>query len=138
MRIVLWTLLMLTQISLADVEYVSATKQQELQTLFNQAHFHLDTDSALLRKRDWVCDMYGVRTRMQVQHGLKLYRWSSDNWQNLGSQVTQNYQIQPSALVGQNQRFVDQVKMSSDGRLIAQLSTQPASGNIVIAYSVCK
>lgn len=84
--------------------------------------------------------MYGVRSHLQVQHDLNLYRWSVDEhgqWHNAGAQLVSEYKAQPAALVGHKDRFEDQVKISADGSLIARLSvTSPK--NMVIAYSVCK
>lgn len=83
--------------------------------------------------------MYGARSNMQAQHGLKLYTLSnkSGDWHNSGAQLVSDYKAGANALVGHKDRFEDQVKITKEGLLISQLSLNNAA-KTVIAYSVCK
>ncbi len=84
--------------------------------------------------------MYGVRSRMQVQHGLELYRLSplgnTPNWHNEGAQLVSSYQAHSGALVGLHERFEDQVKLTATGQLISRLSIISPQ-RVVVAYSLC-
>lgn len=123
----------------AEVEYISPERQHQLESLFNGAHF-TGKDSQAIQAHEWICDMYGMRTKMQVQRGLKLYKWSnsgSADWHNTGAQLISEYKGGSTALVGQKDRFEDQVKMTQDGQLVSRLALNN-SEKTVIAYSVCK
>lgn len=133
----------------AEVEYIGPEKQKQLEAQFDQAGFSASKDTKSLKDRSWSCDMYGVRSRMQVHHELKLYKWSNDpaspSWHNDGAQLVNDYKVENSALVGIHdrikdqvtQRYEDQVKLTPDGQLISRLSViSPAK--MVVAYSVCK
>lgn len=123
-----------------EVEYISEEKQKQLETLFNSGHFDPSKDSAKVQANTWNCEMYGMRTRMQVQRGLKLYKWTrekNDVWQNGGAQLVSEYKCEGSSLVGRRDRFEDQVKLTEDGVLISRLSLISPAGT-VLAYSVCK
>ena len=123
-----------------EVEYISEEKQKQLETLFNSGHFDAEKDSQILRSHVWTCEMFGMRTRMQVQRGLKLYKWTVDKdevWQNGGAQLVSEYKCESSSLVGRRDRFEDQVKLTKDGKLVSRLSLITPAGT-VLAYSVCK
>lgn len=80
--------------------------------------------------------MYGVRTRLQVKRGVKLYRWNSASWHNEGSQPVEDYKPDVSELVGLTPRFEDRVRVTKDGHIISQLSVTHPSRQVV-AYSLC-
>ena len=118
-----------------EMEYISPQKNKELEELFAKSSFEAKK-SATIKQKEWTCDMYGVRTRLQVQHGVKLYRFKSDSWRNSGSQPVEDYRPEAKELLGQAQRFEDRVRITESGQLISQLSvTQPARQ--VVAYSLC-
>jgi hypothetical protein len=121
----------------AELEYLSPERQHELENQFQSARFDSANNAEKLRNREWSCEMYGVRTRLQVQRDVKLYRWPSDSWNNLGAQILSDYKAEPSALVARSARFEDQVKLTTEGRLVSRL-TLNSPGRTVIAYSVCK
>lgn len=122
-----------------DVEYISKEKQTELETLFKEAQFSPSKDAQVLKSKEWRCDMYGMRSRLQVQRGLKLYQWKEDSgkWQNKGAQLVSEYKSENSSLKGRRDRFEDEVKVTKDGQLVSRLSLASPAGS-VIAYSVCK
>ena len=118
-----------------ELEYVSPLKQKELESEFARADF---SNGALVKNKEWTCDMYGVRSRLQVKRGIKLYQWSDrESWHNDGSQVVSEYRLQGRMLTGISKKGIeDQVKLTANGRLISRLSvTQP--NPVVIAYSIC-
>lgn len=122
----------------AEVEYISPERRAELESLFKEAQFTPAQDTSAIRSHEWTCDMFGMRTHLQVQRGLKLYKWAEKlEWHNIGAQLVSDYKSEGSALVGHKGRFEDQVKISKDGQLVSRLSLTSPAGT-VIAYSVCK
>lgn len=127
----------------ADLEYVSPQKQHDLEVQFAQAHFNADKDSARVRDHQWTCDMYGVRSRLQVQRGLRLYKWPTSSstgsgaWYNKGAQIVSDYHPESAALVARNSRVQDEVKLTQNGELVSRLSLNTPQ-KTVLAYSVCK
>lgn len=119
-----------------ELEYISPKKKAELELQFEKADFS-SKDQALVKQKKWTCDMYGVRTRLQVKRGMKLYRWQEGApWHNEGVQVVRDYQAQKNQLLGQNDRFEDSLKINSKGQLISRLSALRPERQVV-AYSVC-
>jgi hypothetical protein len=126
----------------AEIEYISPEQQQKLESQFNNAAFDPSQDMRKLQTHEWTCDMYGARSHMQVQHDLKLYKWSTSSsapgeWRNSGAQLVSDYKSADSRLIGRKDRFEDQVKMTKDGLLVSRLSLN-SPHQTVLAYSVCK
>ena len=122
----------------ADVEYISPDRQHELESMFNNAQFSATKDTPTLISHAWKCDMYGVRSRLQVHRDLKLYKWTSqaEGWHNDGAQVVSEYKSGEHALVGSKANFEDQVRVTTDGHIVSRLSlTAPLKETL--AYSVC-
>ena len=119
-----------------EMEYISPEKKQELERQFEKAEFSSRSASALKQKQ-WTCDMYGVRTRLQLKRGIKLYNWKQhNNWSNSGAQVVRDYKAEDGKLIGSTGSLEDQVKVSSNGQIISRLSlTHP--DRQVVAYAVC-
>lgn len=120
----------------AEVEYISPEQHTKLENLFKDATFNPEKDAKTIQNHEWSCDMYGARSKMQVQHGLKLYKLSKE-WQNSGAQLVSEYKSESTALIGRKDRFEDQVKITKDGQLVSRLSLNNAN-KTVLAYSVCK
>lgn len=132
-------LFLLLTAALADhasgsLEYVTPEQRAELAKKFEEAEF---SNHAEFRHRQWTCDMYGMRTHLQVKRGVKLYRWNDDKtWTNSGAQIVSDYKLKDQSLIGIKNGLEDRIKMTGSGQLIARLSiTQPESR--VLAYSVC-
>ncbi len=122
----------------ADVEYISPERQHELENLFESAQFSTPKDTQTLTSHAWKCDMYGVRTRLQVHRDLKLYKWTSNvgDWHNDGAQVVSEYKSGDHGLVGTRANFEDQVRVTTAGQIVSRLSlTAPLKETL--AYSVC-
>jgi len=119
-----------------EMEYISPEQKQELERQFEKAEFSAATAGALKQKQ-WTCDMYGVRTRLQVKRGVKLYNWKQQaDWSNSGAQIVRDYKVDNEKLVGLTGPLEDQVKVSSNGKIISRLSiTRP--DRQVVAYAVC-
>lgn len=120
----------------ADLEFISHEQTEKLATDFNKAAEA--TDALLTAKKEWSCDMYGMRTRLQVQKGVKLYNWShaSESWMNSGASPVAEYRLEKGVLKGKSERVEDQVRLTPDGKLISRLSTHGESPR-VLAYSIC-
>ena len=74
--------------------------------------------------------MFGVRSGLQVQRGIKLYTLAAPlegakEWHNQGAQLITDYKSENNVLLGQQGRLEDRVKLTQDGRLISQLSNVP-------------
>lgn len=120
-----------------EMEHISLEQKQKLVDEFE--HAKLEKADSLLNKK-WSCDMYGVRSRMQVQRDVKLYSLSKGTdgiILNKGAQLVSDYKLENGALSGQKGKFEDSVRMKSDGQLISRLSLLKPEP-VVIAYSVCK
>ena len=120
-----------------EMEYVSPEQKAQLVKDFEQAK--VETAEGLLNKK-WNCDMYGVRSRLQVQRNVKLYSFKRDfsgAFKNYGSQVVADYKSDSRGLLGLNDRFEDQLRMTPSGQLISRLSLRQPEP-IVLAYAVCK
>lgn len=125
----------------SDIEFIGADKEQQLEKQFAEGHFDGGKDARRIQGHDWQCDMYGMRSKMQVKHGLKLYKWSSPSAEkpemhNSGAQLVNDYKADGGALIGIHERFEDQVKLTPDGHLISQLSVISPQ-KMIVAYSVC-
>ena len=120
-----------------DLEYISPERRAELEKDFNSEPFK-SPESSKIKHKKWTCDMYGVRTRLQVKRDVKLYNFKTDSsWRNDGAQVVTEYKLEETSLVGRSERFEDQVKINSKGELISRLSVSSPERQVV-AYSVCK
>lgn len=120
----------------SELEYISQTKASELGTQFTDAN--TPAESLLNSKKNWNCDMYGVRTRLQVQRGVKLYAWTSEDgaWKNSGASPVSDYRMSKGTFSGRNAKIEDQIRITSEGHLISRLTTADDTHK-VLAYSVC-
>ncbi len=119
-----------------NIDYISPLRQTELETLFAQAQFNPKKDLSRLREKTWTCSLYGIRSHMQIERGLRLYRWNGPLWHNTGAQAVSEYQLEASALVGVKARLEDQVKVTEDGHLVSRLSLS-AAPKTILAYAFC-
>jgi hypothetical protein len=120
-----------------EMEYISPQQKQRLVDEFEASKL-AKTD--ILTGKKWSCDMYGVRSRLQVQRDVKLYSLSknpSGAYANNGAQVVSEYQFKNGVFSGKNSKFEDQLRITANGRLMSRLSVLKPSP-VVIAYSVCK
>lgn len=120
----------------AELEFISQDQANALGEQFSGAG--TPTETLFSRKKNWTCDMYGVRTRLQVQRGVKLYEWSSEKgaWKNGGAQPVIDYRLDKGTFSGRGPKVEDQIRATKEGRLISRLSSADDSHK-VIAYSVC-
>lgn len=118
------------------LEYVAQDQAKDLARKFSAARALTKSEVAKFADRDWKCDMYGMRTRLQVEREVRLYRFtgSGKKWTNLGAQMIQDYEMEPDGFIGRRGRLIDLVKSGADNTLIAQLSLD----STVLAYSVCQ
>lgn len=106
--------------------------------------------------KNWNCDLYGIRTRLQVEKDLLLYsfRGLGDSMINKGAQPISRYSWTKIGLQGTNDKLTDVLRFSPDRQnLIAELSVDIAdlpTTNVletnslvsprrrVVAYALCK
>lgn len=127
-------LLVAARPSRADIEFVSQERRQSLVEAFAKA----ETPSQVTG--NWKCELFGVRSSMQVHHDIELYQWLASEkpgqWKNQGAQPVSSYAIENGALKGRQDRFEDQVKRTLDGHLISQLSVLTPQ-RMIVAYALC-
>lgn len=122
-----------------DMEYIGPEESQQLEKDFNKAQFTANQQAQLSGKK-WTCDMYGVRSRLQVQRGVKLYEFKAAEpakWTNSGAQLVNDYTVDAGQMIGRRAQFEDRIKMTTQGQLISRLSLAEGDHR-VLAYSVCK
>jgi hypothetical protein len=130
-----------TVASAAELEYITPERQHVLEQQFDHAAFQgTHEEQKRLAEGQWSCKMYGVRSHLQVQSNLKLYKWSAPDgqaWHNGGAQLVSEYKPAAGALIGTHERFEDQVKLTKDGQLISRLSVNSPDAKVVVAFSIC-
>jgi hypothetical protein len=114
-----------------EIEYIPKEKRASLHLQFENAKPMSTVKGA------WTCDIYGMRTNLQVIHNLKLYDFSPalKTTENRGAQIVQVYENSKGEMSGKTDKVVDQLRASPKGELVSKL-TDSHSGD-VIAYSVC-
>ncbi len=133
-------------LSSAHAVEISFIEQQELQILTNSF------ESAKTLKSDnlkdilgpiWTCNLFGTRTRMQIERNLHLYDLSQSGskteFANKGAQVIRNYSFSKGSLIGKKENLKETLRLSSEGNLIGRIEhLDPESKKpIILAYSSC-
>ncbi|MAE75235.1 MAG: hypothetical protein CL675_14170 [Bdellovibrionaceae bacterium] len=145
----------------AEITYVPDDKVQELQKQFKEAKAPDAVRLDFEKNHRWTCKLYGVRSQMQVEKGIGLYHFDVEaNPQsktskvviNRGAQIMQRYEALQEGLVAQKGPLKDIVRLTPNGKLIAELSItnrEPASQSKketksvldrqrnVVAYALC-
>jgi hypothetical protein len=124
------------------LEYISPEKRQSLKKQFEEGHFSRTDVRKVQLSSTWTCDMYGVRSALQVKHGVELYEWSipnaaSEKITNSGLQVVSEYQFKNSTLSGNVGAISDELRFTKSGQLISRLSHSEGPSSKVIAYALC-
>ena len=124
-----------------DVDYISPARVGELERLFASARA---ADLNTLSKSKWSCAMFGMRSKLYVERDLNLYAFRAgpvvDGVQtalNDGDEPITSYRVDASGFAGRggSRDLLDQIRITSDGRLISKLTQ--SSQNTVIAYATC-
>jgi len=152
-------LLMVTPtVHAVDIEFIPDQEIARLQTEFSRLPVPSNNNvEQSLIGRSWLCELYGVRTRLQVERNVSLYQFSraKNALANRGSYPIANYRMDHRGLAGRTSNLEDIVRLSVDGKsLMSELSVPaeknpgPASDPItrsalsplrqVIAYAICK
>ncbi|MGE3386495.1 MAG: hypothetical protein AB7K41_07185 [Bdellovibrionales bacterium] len=135
----------------AAIEFISKDQVRQLSQEFASARAPKPEEIKALSEREIKCDMYGVRTRLQVERDVRLYHFKSispktTQWDNQGAQVVQQYQIEDNGLIGRQGTMKDEVRLDKKNQVVAELSLlRPASASegesttpVVLAYSKCR
>lgn len=121
-----------------DIEYISPDQHAELERQFEASAQGTVNPQAIAHKK-WLCDMFGVRSRLQVKKQVALYNFEASEkatWKNHGSQPVSSYTVTAEQLVGREKSLKDIVRLNREGQLISQLSSNDPQPR-VIAYSLC-
>lgn len=127
--------------SATSFEYIGADTRSQLERDFREAH--APTAQALRKK--WSCDMYGMRTHLQVKRGMVLYEFSnassdaSSELTNLGRHNVRAYRLTQDGALGETEKLTDTIKITSQGKLIARLYAKMEGREpLLVAYSTCE
>jgi len=128
--------LMALSASTNALEFVPKDQAKELVGRFSEARPLTEEEVQKFADRDWRCDMYGMRTRLQVEREVRLYRFSrhGKQWKNIGAQMIQDYKVESSGFVGRKGKLNDRLRIVGGDTLVAQLSMD----STVLAVSVCR
>ena len=124
----------------ADLTYVTPAEVDRLQEKFAAAHLKAEDVTRVIDTKGWRCDLYGVRTRLQVRRDVDVYRFErlipTADLKNSGAQPISTYRVSDDALKGSGEHgLVDEVRLTSENELIAKL-TIPERG-VTVAYTLC-
>ena len=128
----------------AAIEFIPKQQVEVLAKEFLVARVPTVDQIKALSGKELQCDMYGVRTRLQVERNVKLYYFTGQNeqWKNQGAQVVPEYKLDTKGLVGQTGSVIDELRIDQNNQLMAQLSLNSARNSdgksVVLAYSKCK
>lgn len=122
-----------------NFELVSKSKLTELTKEFNDSASSKIDQSKL--EKEWVCDMYGARSRFQAERGIRLYAFKtvkdSSDLSNTGAHIFKNYKVstEKNELTGEKTALKETIRWTKKGQLISKLETQ---NNTLVAFSSCK
>lgn len=129
----------------AALEYVSKDRVSELTADFSTGQAPKDSDLAKWKGRSFKCEMYGMRSRLQVDRDVRLYQFEVTESaqkvvQNRGAQVIQSYVKEATGLVGHQGSIRDEVRKCANGKIVSKLSrsSDDSSSENILAYSVCR
>jgi hypothetical protein len=137
-----------------DIHIMNDDFIRDLRGQFARATSPQNKDLSKITESDWNCSLYGMKTKAQAEHNLKLYHFSNSEKRtvmNEGFLRIPNYEIAKSGLVGDKGILRDVIRMQKDGSLIAELSlprTISSRENSmtssldqkrwVVSYAICK
>lgn len=122
-----------------NFELVSKSKLTELTKEFNESASAKIEQSKL--EKEWICDMYGARSRFQAERGIRLYAFKavkdSSDLSNNGAHIFKNYKVsgEKNQLTGEKSSLKETIRWTKKGQLISKLETQ---NNTLVAFSSCK
>lgn len=115
----------------SEIAHVSLREISSLEKDFKSA---ANPEPAAIAKKTWICEMYGLQTRMQRAHGKKLYMFLKDDLKNTGAMPIEQYEKKEAGLVGARGPLQDEIRMKKNGQLIAKLSVRERP----LSFAVCK
>lgn len=136
-----------------NYEYISLDEAKNLEKNFKKS---ATPSKSKILGSNWVCDMYGMRTRFQVERGLNLYSFGSSSSKvikNSGTQMFGAYSTSEGGLFASRGPLKDIIRVTDKGQLISEMSianrVPEAEANaaavkaieedrIVIAYTLCE
>jgi hypothetical protein len=128
-----------SSVQAVELEFLHAQQLKALESQFDSAKGQIPKAGT-----EYSCEMYGVRTRLQVQRNTNLYIWhlpekdSSTAAVNSGDMPIIEYVLTGNQLVGRHAKgYQDQVRWQSDGTLVSRL-TLSDKDHTVLSYSVCR
>jgi hypothetical protein len=141
-----------------DIEFIADQQIAGLQAEFSRLPVPSNnTIEQALLGRSWLCELYGVRSRLQVERNVSLYQFSraKNALANRGSYPIENYRMDHRGITGRTSNLEDIVRVSVDGKSLmselsvpAEVTPGPSSTGVtrsalsplrqVIAYAICK
>lgn len=117
-----------------DIQVISEGKIQSLEADYQSAA----SPSVNQLRKPWNCNLFGVRSRMQVQKHDKYYDFTGDNSvvKNGGLAPMRQFNMTSNEWSASNGRWTERLRITSDGTLVSQLSA--ADDGRVLAYVHCQ
>lgn len=122
------------------IEFIPREQIKNLESDFSQAKAPRLDQVLALKGKKIACDMYGARTRLQVERDVNLYHFDSleekKSWVNLGEQIIREYRLGATGLVGRGDRVADEIRFIKQDEILARLTL--AKDQTILAYSRCQ
>lgn len=103
-----------------QIEFVSQDQVIALQKKFEHSQSLDTTKMKGITGRDLKCTMYGLKTRLQVERNVLLYKFQTAgaHYQNQGAHVVENYRFDGRDLVGFQESLVEIVRWDESQKLL--------------------
>jgi hypothetical protein len=115
-----------------EIEYIPPAKRAELKSDFDKSTPIKEIEGK------WSCEMFGVRSGLQVAHDVKLYDFKKldSGYKNSGAHFVTSFSIKSGEFTGSARNMNEMIRRKSDGKLISRLT--PEGTNDATVYSVCR
>jgi hypothetical protein len=127
--------------SIADVHYID---QSDIDLLEQKYALAQVPSFAELNQSRWVCTLYGVRSKLQKEQGLSLFRFSpgeAGELLNSGSHIFTTYRVSSNSVTGHHKtkELTESLRVFGKNQLIGKMMlTNPAgSDNAILSYALC-
>jgi hypothetical protein len=136
----------------AKPQTLPAGRIMDLQSRFGEAQEVSESTFASIAGKKWSCEVFGARSRTRKPGKVVLYHFNGPvaaaTLRNVSNPLVRDYRLTPRGLVGRLHNLHDHVRLSDQGRLIAELSIDgppvgkdfKSSANPrrnVVSYAIC-
>lgn len=141
-----------------ELRAITDAEAKNLHKLFSESS---PLKPATLKKTSWNCELFGMRSRMQVQKKKRFYQFKLSKTvpgtlvANNGAQIIKSYKTSKNGFIGEKGPLSDLIRITKAGKLVSELSiptrdlddgalshrdisSQVQRGRTVLAYAVCE